>query len=448
MRIGDGFGTRCLLALADLLALDLLFVAAWSLFKAWPGFYIAEPGSARELFLCWNAAALLLALLVVPVELRSSSARSDQLIGNAVLSGFALVLFFVACVAVCKFAMPGRRRIVTLLLLSPAAILASHAACHAAAAWFRRRTGREKSVFFVGGSPALFALAKAMEEEGVVGRRVSFGEALERIGACRSGEVYCSLERDNLDSARRIFDFCENNLLRFYGVPEASEYFGRGMVTAYVGDTALLAPRDEPLRRMSNRIIKRSLDIAVSLVFLLTLFPPIALFAAWKIKRQSPGPVFFRQRRHGLNGREFMCIKFRSMHVNDRSDTAQTAVDDPRKFPFGDFMRRTNIDELPQFVNVLLGDMSVVGPRPHPVKMTDDFGAVVDRYRVRLYAKPGITGWAQVKGCRGAAMEVGQMVRRVRLDIWYLEHWTFWLDVRIIAQTLWQTLAHKNKNAF
>lgn len=428
-------------AVVDLVTLNALFAGAVELFQMFPGFYLAEPADWRALAICWNASALLSIGLMLTRR------------GKGVLTGFSVLVLFCACVAAGKFAMPGRRRLLTLLVLAPTGLVLARVALGRLQRWWARRTRAAERLLFVGDSPTVSHLAAEMRDEGwkdyaeiVHERNFASAEAQLRSGAFTA--LYCSLAKDTLNAAQRLFDYCENNLVRFVGVPETAEYFGRRLRAAEVADVTVLVPREEPLRKLSNRILKRTLDIVLSLGFLCTLFVPILLVVAWKIKRESPGPVFFRQRRHGLDGKEFLCWKFRSMHVNDRSDTAQTAVNDPRKFPFGDFMRRTNIDELPQFINVLTGEMSVVGPRPHPCKMTDDYGELVNRYRVRLYAKPGVTGWAQVNGARGATLELGDMVKRVRLDIWYLEHWTFGLDLQIILKTFWQTVAGRNKNAF
>ena len=168
------------------------------------------------------------------------------------------------------------------------------------------------------------------------------------------------------------------------------------------------------------------------------VFPIVALI----IKRQSPGPIFFKQLRTGMNGKDFMCYKFRSMAVNSDSDTVQAVKDDPRKFPFGSFMRKYNIDELPQFLNVLKGDMSIVGPRPHMLYHTEVYSRLIQKYMVRHFVKPGITGWAQVSGFRGETHELWQMEERVKRDIWYIEHWTPWLDFRIIWMTLKSFVVH------
>ena len=180
-----------------------------------------------------------------------------------------------------------------------------------------------------------------------------------------------------------------------------------------------------------------------ALFFLALLWPVIAMI----IKRQSPGPILFRQARTGLDGKTFILLKFRSMHVNAEADRLQATKDDPRKFPFGDWMRRTNVDELPQFWNVLKGEMSIVGPRPHMLAHTAFYSEQIDKYMVRHFVKPGLTGWAQVTGYRGETSELWQMEGRVKRDIWYMEHWSFWLDLRIIWKTIKAMFLSNNKNA-
>ena len=154
------------------------------------------------------------------------------------------------------------------------------------------------------------------------------------------------------------------------------------------------------------------------------------------IKLSSPGPVFFKQKRSGLYGREFYCYKFRTMKVNVDADNLQATKDDPRKTRVGEFLRHTSIDELPQFINVFKGDMSIVGPRPHMLKHTEEYSKLIDTYMVRHAVKPGITGWAQVTGYRGQTEELWQMEGRVEKDIWYIEHWSFALDLKIMAFTV------------
>ena len=160
-----------------------------------------------------------------------------------------------------------------------------------------------------------------------------------------------------------------------------------------------------------------------------------------------PGPIFFKQKRNGLNDEEFYCYKFRSMKVNADADKVQATKDDPRKTKWGNIMRKTSIDELPQFINVFKGEMSVVGPRPHMLKHTEEYSKLIDKYMVRHFVKPGITGWSQVTGFRGETKELKDMEGRIRGDIWYIEHWTFWLDIYIIYKTV-ANAVHGEKNAY
>ena len=260
--------------------------------------------------------------------------------------------------------------------------------------------------------------------------------------------VYCTMARMSKESLVELYKYCENHLIRFYALPVYLSFLRRNMRVMHVGSTIMLYPRREPLRLFENRLVKRLLDVSVSSLFLVTLFPVIYVVVAIIIKRQSPGPVIFVQKRNGLNGTVFNCLKFRSMHVNSQADTLQATEHDVRKFPFGDFMRRTNIDELPQFINVLLGNMSLVGPRPHMLAHTEEYGHIINKYMVRHWVKPGITGWAQVNGFRGETRDLEDMEARIKADIWYVENWNFWLDIRILWRTLINMLFHKDKNAY
>ena len=259
--------------------------------------------------------------------------------------------------------------------------------------------------------------------------------------------LYCSLPSVRATEILELINYCENHLIRFCSVPNVRNYLRRSMRMTMVGDVPVLYMREEPLRQPLNRFVKRLFDIVFSLAFLCTLFPFIYILVAIVTKITSPGPVFFKQKRNGLNGKEFYCYKFRSMKVNKEADSMQATKDDPRKTKFGDFLRRTSIDELPQFINVLKGDMSVVGPRPHMLKHTAEYSALINKYMVRHFIKPGITGWAQVNGCRGETKELSQMEDRIRKDIWYVENWSFWLDLRIIYMTV-RNAIHGEDNAY
>ena len=185
---------------------------------------------------------------------------------------------------------------------------------------------------------------------------------------------------------------------------------------------------------------KRVFDIMISLVFICTLFPLFYVIIGAAIKLTSVGPVLFRQQRSGLGNKPFTCLKFRTMVVNDEADTLQAAGDDKRITAVGKFLRETSLDELPQFVNVLRGDMSIVGPRPHMLSHTELYSALIPDYMHRLTVKPGITGVAQVLGYRGETPELADMARRVRLDLWYVNRRSFKLDLYLFIHTLFDFL--------
>lgn len=190
------------------------------------------------------------------------------------------------------------------------------------------------------------------------------------------------------------------------------------------------------LNGKTNQFIKRLFDILVSGVFLCLLFPFIYLIVGMLIKCSSRGSVIFKQKRNGLHGKEFWIYKFRSMYDNEEADIQQATKNDARKTKIGNFIRKTNIDEIPQFINVFIGDMSIVGPRPHMVKHTEEYSRLVDNFMVRHWVKPGITGWSQVSGRRGEIKSREQIAQRVKADIWYIEHWSFLLDLYIIFKTI------------
>ena len=269
-----------------------------------------------------------------------------------------------------------------------------------------------------------------------LGSRDDFRKLMDDYPNCGFAfeELYCSLSHSEADELRQIMQFCDKNVIRFFYVPRIFSNLQLSLKPEKFGDTVIFTNHHEPLMLLGNRVMKRLFDIAFStvvLVMLSPLFPILALI----IKMQSKGPVFFKQLRTGLNGESFMCYKFRSMHVNADADRVQATKHDPRKFPFGEFMRKTNLDELPQFLNVLKGDMSIVGPRPHMIFHTEKYSALIGKYMVRHFSKPGITGYAQVTGFRGETEELWQMEGRIQKDIWYIENWSMWLDIKIIFKT-------------
>lgn len=259
-------------------------------------------------------------------------------------------------------------------------------------------------------------------------------------------EMYCTLSGDSNDLMERLMNIAESNAVDFYYVPQVGSRVIRRFELNYVGSIPALSSRANPLSHNVNKFIKRLFDFIFSTIFLI-FSPLIFLPVAIAIKLSSPGPVFFKQKRTGYRGRDFMCYKFRTMKVNKDSDKLQATENDPRKTKLGDFLRKTSIDELPQFINVWKGEMSIVGPRPHMIKHTVDYSELIDKYMLRHIIKPGITGWAQVNGFRGGTKELWQMQKRVEYDVWYAENWNLLLDVKIIFKTVINAIKGE-ENAF
>lgn len=260
-------------------------------------------------------------------------------------------------------------------------------------------------------------------------------------------EIYCTLANSEESAILRLVNFSERNMIRFFLIPEFYGYIKRKLVLNSLQSIPVIGIRPEPLQLVYNRILKRVFDIFFSFAVLITIYPVIYIVFGLLIKLTSRGPVVFKQRRTGLQGKEFTCYKFRTMYINDKSDSQTTQEIDPRVTPIGRFMRSTSIDELPQFFNVLIGNMSVVGPRPHMIKQTSLYNGLIDKFMIRHIIKPGITGWAQISGYRGETKTIEQMEGRFKRDVWYIENWSFMLDVKIIVVTTLQLL-RGDKNVY
>ncbi len=332
--------------------------------------------------------------------------------------------------------------------------------------WYRKRGRNNMSVIFIGNINIASELYKKMESDPTTGYKVNgyfadtprtdvtengyLGkpeEVLTYIEEHTLHNVYCMLPSSQNELINKIMQTCAQNIVRYNHIPDAFNYQRHTMALSLMDGTPVFSLHNEPLSMFGNRIFKRTFDFIGSSIFLLTIFPFVYIIFGTIIKLNSPGPVFFKQKRSGVNGKDFYCYKFRSMRVNVDSDKVQATKDDPRKTRIGEFMRRTSIDELPQFINVWLGDMSIVGPRPHMLIHTQQYSELISSYMVRHFAKPGITGYAQVTGFRGETSELWQMEGRVKRDIWYIEHWSFALDLFIIWKTIYNAV-HGEENAY
>jgi putative colanic acid biosynthesis UDP-glucose lipid carrier transferase len=248
-------------------------------------------------------------------------------------------------------------------------------------------------------------------------------------------EIYCSLDEMSNAQFRDLVLFADENNKTIKFIPDSKEIFSKNLKIEYYEFFPVLSLKKTILHEPSTKAIKRIFDIVFSILVIVGLLSWLVPLLAILIKLESKGPVFFKQGRPGLDEQEFFCYKFRSMQVNGTTEK-EASKNDPRVTKIGKFIRKTSIDELPQFLNVLLGDMSVVGPRPHLWSQNVTYGSRIQKYMMRHYVKPGITGLAQVRGFRGEIETDVDMINRIRLDVFYIENWSLFLDLKIIIQTV------------
>lgn len=249
-------------------------------------------------------------------------------------------------------------------------------------------------------------------------------------------EIYSTILPNQNKKLETLIKTADDHCIRIKFVPDFSRHLNDRFYISYVQDFPIITLRKEPLDDINNQFKKRLFDLTVSslvIIFVLSWLTPLLAII---IKLDSKGPVFFKQKRSGRDNRPFWCLKFRSMTVNNKSDELQATKNDERITRVGAFMRRTSLDELPQFFNVFKGDMSIAGPRPHMLKHTEQYSPIIEKYMVRHLIKPGISGWAQVNGYRGETETPELMKKRVEYDLWYLENWSLMLDVKILFMTI------------
>jgi Undecaprenyl-phosphate glucose phosphotransferase len=254
-------------------------------------------------------------------------------------------------------------------------------------------------------------------------------------------EIFCALPLRDKDRVMSLLRFAEENLIRFKIVPDFSSFYNRNVHVDFYGFYPVISLQTEPLANIFNRIVKRSFDILFSVAVILLILSWLVPIVAILIRLESRGSVFYFQNRSGRGYKTFRCFKFRTMNVAEGDDEFKQATkNDSRITKVGHYLRKFNIDELPQFFNVFLGDMSVVGPRPHPIKLNETYRPIMERYMSRHLAKPGITGLAQVRGFRGETTDPELMNQRVLADVFYIENWSFLLDIKIILLTVWNMI--------
>jgi putative colanic acid biosynthesis UDP-glucose lipid carrier transferase len=309
-------------------------------------------------------------------------------------------------------------------------------------------------------------LANYLEEEGLNIELLGFSENEYNVKELSNYPILCDINK-TISTAKKmeateIFSTitpsenknilsmireAEKNCLRFKIVPNLGMNNIHPIVIDYIKDMPILSLRNDPLEDVGNRLKKRFLDILISSLVILFILSWLIPIVGLLILIESKGPIFFKQLRTGINDRSFNCLKFRSMKVNGESDLKSASKNDSRITKIGAFLRKTSLDEFPQFINVLMGEMSLVGPRPHMLKHTFEFSKTVNHYMVRQLLKPGITGWAQVNSLRGEIKNQEDIKKRVESDLWYLENWNIWLDIRILFLTIYQVFSG-DKNAY
>ena len=260
-------------------------------------------------------------------------------------------------------------------------------------------------------------------------------------------EIYSTVSPEQNNYLYQLMREADERCIRFKIIPDLNYYIKLPVHIDYFKNLPVLSVRKEPLEDVVNGIKKRIFDLCVSgvvILFILSWLMPLIGFLIWLEDR---GPIFFIQPRSGKNNKHFNCLKFRSMRVNGEANSKQATRNDDRITRIGKILRSTSLDEFPQFLNVFMGDMSIVGPRPHMLKHTDEYSKTIKQFMVRQFVKPGITGWAQINGYRGEIKKIDDIKKRVEYDLWYVENWSLWLDAKILFLTFYKILKG-DENAF
>jgi Undecaprenyl-phosphate glucose phosphotransferase len=446
---------------------DLILTAA-----AWLGAYYLrfETGwipitkETPDVSLCWNNLPVVVLLAAVAYRLTGQYAihrlrrfREEVI---CVLKGTALLSLLVLATTFYLHDPYESRATMTLFsLLTGLSILAARRLSWSAVRHLRRQGYNQIHAVIVGTGRVARKTARALRRAGWMGIKPigfvedrqdrwtsdlnvmgTFAELPGLIEKYQIAQVFIALPMSRYNDARRVFDLLSQSLCEVRLVADVPDLAGLSLTTTNLDGMPVIGLREGPHFGL-NVVVKRAMDVALSAVALV-LLAPVMLLVALLVKLTSPGPVFYRQERCGLNGRSFQMLKFRSMRVDAEKHTGAVWApkDDPRRTWLGAFLRKSSIDELPQLFNVLMGEMSLVGPRPERPVFISKFQKTIPNYMARHAVKAGITGWAQVHGWRGNT----SLRKRVQYDLYYITHWTPWLDLRIMWMTVWHGLFHRN----
>jgi putative colanic acid biosynthesis UDP-glucose lipid carrier transferase len=451
---GYGFLIKWVIALGDLILINLLFILVYN----WTETYNLEDfDSKRNIVVLLLHFSYFFAVYFIPIQIYKPIMFTDKVIQRSVLLIALHAIIFISCLFFLKLKPNAFPVFFILYYYSALFVIFTvwRISARQALKIYRRYGKNFKRVIIVGAGKNGMNLYAEMKKDLAYGYCIYgfFDDNLllkntlpNYLGMTHEvetfslennvDEIYCTLPNSQDEKIVRLLNFAEKNMIRFYLIPEFSRYVKKKLILENIEYFPIMTVRSEPLQSIHNRILKRIFDIVFSFLFLFLLFPAFYIVLGGIIKLSSRGPVLFKQKRTGIYGKEFNCYKFRSMLVNEDAHDKQAVKNDPRITRLGHFLRHSNLDEIPQFYNVFRGDMSVVGPRPHMLKHTQLYSSIIDKYMVRHLIKPGITGWAQVNGYRGETKTLDQMEGRVRLDMWYLENWTFLLDLKIVIITI------------
>jgi putative colanic acid biosynthesis UDP-glucose lipid carrier transferase len=451
-----------LIAFMDILILNAVFFVAILLFAA--NFFNQYSGYWYLIFF-FSLAWLIIAFTTNIYK--SKDIFSFELFTKRSMQG---VLYFIILIVIYLFLFNhyiiSRTLLLIILVCLPASLLLNRFIFHIVYKYYKRKDYLLDKVVLVGYNNVTKKLVSYFEENSYNKEIIGICDDADKVNevyhypilsgisdafeVCKkygANEIFSSIAPEQNPEIYSLIQFADQNCIKFRIVPDISLFVKRKVHINYINEMPVLTLRYEPLEDMTNRIKKRLFDIIISLaviIFILSWLIPIISLLIWL---DSKGPVFFAQIRSGKGNLQFNCLKFRSMKVNNIANIKRASRDDQRLTRIGKILRRTSLDEFPQFLNVLKGNMSIVGPRPHMLKDTDEFSRVVNQYMVRHFLKPGITGWAQVNGFRGEVNSIEKLQGRVERDVWYMENWSIMLDLKILFLTFFNVIKG-DKNAF
>ncbi|MCB0374962.1 MAG: exopolysaccharide biosynthesis polyprenyl glycosylphosphotransferase, partial [Sinomicrobium sp.] len=365
---------------------------------------------------------------------------------------FVYTLAFYAYFGALRLYFPRKRSAAYILIAFTVIVLARTVLFYALKKYRAYLKGNIRNVIIIGTTPAAVQLKDFFNKRTDLGYQLQavFGNTLSDTGGNMSDcyeflktnsidEIYCAIGELTDEEVNAFVKYANENYVALKFIPETEKIFSRRLAVDYYDYLPVIAIEEIALNKTLNRIVKRIFDIVISsfmILFVLSWLVPLMFVL---IKAESRGPLFYKHKRNGINYAEFTCYKFRSLRHEARHEMEQVHKEDERVTGIGKFIRRTSIDEIPQFINVFLGQMSVVGPRPHPTIYTKAYAKQIDKYNFifRHSVKPGITGLAQVKGYRGEIQTKEDIVNRVKYDIFYIENWSLFLDIKIIAETIY-----------